>query len=256
MATHTYRPGGTAPAGNDGQLSVNPMFARHGEATSVPKHRLPDGPMDPATAYQAVHDHLMLDGNALNLATFVTTWMEPEADPLMSECFDKNVIDKDEYPQTAELELRCVSMLARLWNPVLHVLMAGPRGLPADPAGVSQHGDLHIRPDRRSWGRSACSPAATNCCCSRSPCRTTSPTSRLRRLGRPAGRRLANARLHLPGQPGRPRRHARRGAERHRTRDGRPAARRHGATAAAAAGAGRARPRTERRELRPRLRAR
>jgi glutamate/tyrosine decarboxylase-like PLP-dependent enzyme len=148
MATHTYRPGGTAPAGNDGQLSVNPMFARHGEATSVPKHRLPDGPMDPATAYQAVHDHLMLDGNALNLATFVTTWMEPEADPLMSECFDKNVIDKDEYPQTAELELRCVSMLARLWNPVLHVLTAGPRGLPADPAGVSQHGDLHIRPDR------------------------------------------------------------------------------------------------------------
>jgi glutamate decarboxylase len=74
------------------------MFARHGEATSVPKHRLPDGPMDPATAYQVVHDHLMLDGNArLNLATFVTTWMEPEADRLMSECFDKNMIDKDEY---------------------------------------------------------------------------------------------------------------------------------------------------------------
>jgi glutamate decarboxylase len=73
--------------------------------------------MDPTTAYQIVHDHLMLDGNArLNLATFVTTWMEPEADRLMAECFDKNMIDKDEYPQTAELELRCVNMLARLWN--------------------------------------------------------------------------------------------------------------------------------------------
>ena len=59
----------------------------------------------------------MLDGNArLNLATFVTTWMEPEADRLMAECFDKNMIDKDEYPQTAELELRCVNMLAELWN--------------------------------------------------------------------------------------------------------------------------------------------
>ncbi|HEY2203107.1 MAG TPA: glutamate decarboxylase [Pseudonocardia sp.] len=93
------------------------MFTRHGEATSVPKHRLPDGPMDPGTAYQVVHDHLMLDGNArLNLATFVTTWMEPEADRLMAECLDKNMIDKDEYPQTAELELRCVNMLARLWN--------------------------------------------------------------------------------------------------------------------------------------------
>jgi len=73
--------------------------------------------MDPATAYQIVHDHLMLDGNArLNLATFVTTWMEPEADRLMAECLDKNMIDKDEYPQTAELELRCVNMLAELWN--------------------------------------------------------------------------------------------------------------------------------------------
>ena len=68
-------------------------------------------------AYQIIHDELMIDGNArLNLATFVTTWMEPQAQALMSECFDKNMIDKDEYPQTAELEMRCVSMLARLWN--------------------------------------------------------------------------------------------------------------------------------------------
>jgi glutamate decarboxylase len=99
------------------QLSVRPMFSRSGEATSVPKHRLPAGAMDPTTAYQIVHDHLMLDGNArLNLATFVTTWMEPEADRLMAECLDKNMIDKDEYPQTAELELRCVNILAQLWN--------------------------------------------------------------------------------------------------------------------------------------------
>jgi glutamate decarboxylase len=68
-------------------------------------------------AYQIVHDELMLDGNArLNLATFVTTWMEPTARVLMAECMDKNMIDKDEYPQTAELERRCVAMLARLWN--------------------------------------------------------------------------------------------------------------------------------------------
>ena len=59
----------------------------------------------------------MLDGNArLNLATFVTTWMEPQAEKLMAECFDKNMIDKDEYPQTAELEMRCVNMLSRLWH--------------------------------------------------------------------------------------------------------------------------------------------
>ena len=59
----------------------------------------------------------MLDGNArMNLATFVTTWMEEPARRLMIECFDKNMIDKDEYPQTAELEMRCVNILSRLWN--------------------------------------------------------------------------------------------------------------------------------------------
>ena len=67
--------------------------------------------------YQIIHDELMLDGNArTNLATFVTTWMEPQADKLMAECFDKNMIDKDEYPQTAELEMRCVEILSWLWN--------------------------------------------------------------------------------------------------------------------------------------------
>ncbi len=73
--------------------------------------------MLPDTALQTVHDELILDGNArLNLATFVTTWMEPQARQLMSECFDKNMIDKDEYPQTAELERRCVNILAELWH--------------------------------------------------------------------------------------------------------------------------------------------
>ncbi|WP_217569204.1 glutamate decarboxylase [Streptomyces sp. GbtcB7] len=102
-------------------VSVNPFF---GEANPVggmteapPKHRLPDGPLPPNTAYQVVHDDLMLDGNArLNLATFVTTWMEPQAGVLMAECRDKNMIDKDEYPRTAELERRCVAILADLWN--------------------------------------------------------------------------------------------------------------------------------------------
>src|SRR3954452_3572997 len=113
MTAHTQRP--VAEVG--GSLAVNPMFARAGEATSVPKHHLPDRPMDPTTAYQIVHDHLMLDGNArLNLATFVTTWMEPQADLLMAECLDKNMIDKDEYPQTAELERRCVNIISDLWH--------------------------------------------------------------------------------------------------------------------------------------------
>jgi glutamate decarboxylase len=83
----------------------------------VPRFRLPDGEMPADAAYQIVHDELMVDGNArLNLATFVGTWMEPQAERLMAETFDKNMIDKDEYPQTAELEMRCVNILSDLWS--------------------------------------------------------------------------------------------------------------------------------------------
>jgi glutamate decarboxylase len=83
----------------------------------APRNHFPLAPIDADVAAAVIRDELMLDGNArLNLATFVTTWMEPQAEALMAECFDKNMIDKDEYPQTAELERRCVNMLADLWN--------------------------------------------------------------------------------------------------------------------------------------------
>jgi glutamate decarboxylase len=83
----------------------------------MPRLRLPDGSIPPAVAAQLVRSELVLDGSArLNLATFVTTWMEPEAEALMAETFDKNMVDKDEYPQTAELEMRCVNILAELWH--------------------------------------------------------------------------------------------------------------------------------------------
>ncbi len=98
-------------------VSIRPQFAQDLETAEVPKHTLPPSSMPASTAYQIIHDELMLDGNArLNLATFVTTWMEPEAERLMAECSAKNMIDKDEYPQTAELERRCVNMLAHLWH--------------------------------------------------------------------------------------------------------------------------------------------
>jgi glutamate decarboxylase len=100
-----------------GRSLIDPIFARAGEASTAALGEMPVDGMLPDTAYQVVHDELMLDGNArLNLATFVTTWMEPQAEKLMAETFDKNMIDKDEYPRTADLEMRCVNMLARLWN--------------------------------------------------------------------------------------------------------------------------------------------
>ena len=92
-----------------------PLFGL--EPGTIPRHSLPQGEMPPPVALQIVRDELMLDGNArLNLATFVTTWAEPEAELLMALCQDKNMIDKDEYPNTAEQEVRCVSMLSHLWH--------------------------------------------------------------------------------------------------------------------------------------------
>jgi len=112
MALHRVPKGPQAGA----ELSVNPVFTREGEQ-HAPKHRLGDEMLLAETAYQLVHDEVMMDGNArFNLATFVTTWMPPEADKLIAESVDKNMIDKDEYPQTAEIERRCVAMIADLWN--------------------------------------------------------------------------------------------------------------------------------------------
>jgi glutamate decarboxylase len=83
----------------------------------APKYRFPVGPRSAEHTYAAVHDELMLDGNSrMNLATFCQTWGEPQSQQLLADCWDKNMIDKDEYPQTAELERRCVHMLADLWN--------------------------------------------------------------------------------------------------------------------------------------------
>ncbi|MFJ7749470.1 glutamate decarboxylase [Arthrobacter sp. NPDC097144] len=98
-------------------LTVNPLFARPGEETVALKTKLADGQMLPETAYQIVHDETMLDGNArLNLATFVSTWMDEHANKLYAETYDKNMIDKDEYPQTARIEQNCWKILADLWH--------------------------------------------------------------------------------------------------------------------------------------------
>lgn len=99
------------------KVSIRPQFSQDEGDISIPKYEILENGISPSTAHQIIHDELLLDGNAkLNLATFVTTWMEPEAESLMAECSAKNMIDKDEYPQTAELEKRCVNILARLWH--------------------------------------------------------------------------------------------------------------------------------------------
>ncbi len=86
-------------------------------AKGIPKYVMPDEGMPARAAYQLIHDEMNLDGNpALNLASFVTTWMEPEAEQLINESMDKNFVDNDEYPQTEVIQSRVINMLARLFN--------------------------------------------------------------------------------------------------------------------------------------------
>lgn len=86
-------------------------------AGEVHKYRFPDVATDRRAVFEVVAQEIALDGNAhQNLATFCQTWEPEEAMRLMALSINKNLIDKDEYPQAAEIERRCVHMLADLWN--------------------------------------------------------------------------------------------------------------------------------------------
>ena len=100
---------------SDDPASEEDVYASSDLSQSAPKYRMPDGELEPRDAFSLVSDELMVEGNSrLNLATFCQTWLEPEITLLMARTYDKNMIDKDEYPQTAELERRCVAILAGL----------------------------------------------------------------------------------------------------------------------------------------------
>ncbi|XPV75721.1 MAG: glutamate decarboxylase [Desulfovibrio sp.] len=93
------------------------IFASRDSSLCLPKYKMPEKQNRARDIKQLVEDELLLDGNSRqNLATFCGTWMEPEIHDIMDKCIDKNMIDKDEYPQTAEIEARCVHILADLWN--------------------------------------------------------------------------------------------------------------------------------------------
>ncbi len=84
---------------------------------SIPKYQIPKESNDAKIVADLILDELLLDGNAKqNLATFCQTYADEEIHRIMDACINKNMIDKDEYPQTAEIENRCIHMLADLWN--------------------------------------------------------------------------------------------------------------------------------------------
>ncbi|KAI3451345.1 hypothetical protein Pfo_008010 [Paulownia fortunei] len=98
-------------------VSVNSTFASRYVRDSLPRFKMSENSIPKEAAYQIINDELMLDGNPrLNLASFVTTWMEPECDKLIMAAINKNYVDMDEYPVTTELQNRCVNMISHLFN--------------------------------------------------------------------------------------------------------------------------------------------
>jgi glutamate decarboxylase len=133
----------------DSDELLAPTYAGRWVSRAVPKYRLPDDGLSAEAAYQVVHDELNLDGNpSLNLASFVTSWMEPQANVLAASTLAKNLIDQDEYPQTEEVHQRVVSILGRLLNASAH----------EEPFGTSTIGSseaimLAMLAHKRSWQR-------------------------------------------------------------------------------------------------------
>ncbi|KAH6796968.1 glutamate decarboxylase [Perilla frutescens var. hirtella] len=98
-------------------VSIHSTFASRYVRDSLPRFKMPESSIPKEAAYQIINDELMLDGNPrLNLASFVTTWMEPECDKLIMAAINKNYVDMDEYPVTTELQNRCVNMIAHMFN--------------------------------------------------------------------------------------------------------------------------------------------
>nr|XP_010932487.1 glutamate decarboxylase 4 [Elaeis guineensis] len=97
--------------------SLSPVFASRYIQDPVPRYVLSANSVSKDAAYQIIHDELLLDSSPrLNLASFVTTWMEPECDKLIMEAINKNYADMDEYPVTTELQNRCVNIIAHLFH--------------------------------------------------------------------------------------------------------------------------------------------
>ena len=99
--------GSSSEDGSSDDRFTTTVYASKFAAQDLPKHRMPDREMPREVAYRMIKDETSLDGNPmLNLASFVTTYMEDEAEKLMTESFAKNFIDYEEYPMTAELQNR------------------------------------------------------------------------------------------------------------------------------------------------------
>jgi glutamate decarboxylase len=126
-----------------------PIHGRASFRTAIDRTRFPDHGLDPDEAYELLHTGLMLDGReTLNLASFVTTWMEPQAEKLIHDSLRKNHIDHEEYPVASLVEEACVHMLGDLFHAPDPAAVVGVATI-----GSSEAIMLGLLAHKRAWKR-------------------------------------------------------------------------------------------------------
>lgn len=137
-------------------------YARHTATEAIRFDRVPQRSMPARSAYQLVADELALDGNPKqNLASFVTTWMEPEAQQLAAAVLDKNLVDKDEYPRTEVIHRRVMQMMGSLLNAPDDCTPVGTATV-----GSSEAIMLGLVAHRKAWQRRGGGTGRPNVVCS------------------------------------------------------------------------------------------
>ncbi|PHH72450.1 hypothetical protein CDD82_5976 [Ophiocordyceps australis] len=137
---------GVAKAASSMDEFTTSVYGSRFASEDLPRDKMPEHQMPREVAYRMIKDELSLDNNPmLNLASFVTTYMEDEAEKLMTESLSKNFIDYEEYPQTADMQSRCVNMIGDLFH------APGDSAVGTSSVGSSEAIMLAVLAMKRRW---------------------------------------------------------------------------------------------------------
>ncbi|KKY22409.1 putative glutamate decarboxylase [Diplodia seriata] len=124
-----------------------PYSSRYASISQLSKFKMPHDGAPADAVHQMLKDELDLDGRPnLNLASFVGTYMEEQAEKLMIENLSKNMSDADEYPAMMQMHSRCVSILSHLWG-----VQKGEKAIGSATTGSSEAIHLGGLAMKRRW---------------------------------------------------------------------------------------------------------
>ncbi|KAH7358486.1 glutamate decarboxylase [Plectosphaerella cucumerina] len=147
QASHITAPGHTNLVSQSRASHIHPFDSQYTSQESIPKYRIPDDGAPADAVYNMIRNELDLDGKPnLNLASFVGTYMEPNAAQLMEENLAKNLADADEYPAMIDIHQRCISILSHLWG-----VQPGERAIGSATTGSSEAIHLGGLAMKRRW---------------------------------------------------------------------------------------------------------